>query len=475
MWYGSYMTYLDRIDTWIADLDAETYRVGGSVRDEILGRRCKDADFVVRGVDLADLRVKLRGLRPDSISTLKLRDGRQVGWRVNKKGMGLIEIALPRTEVSTGTGRHDFEIVVDPALPLFEDAKRRDFTFNALYKLIPDGPVTDPTGRGLYDLQRKLIHTTHETSFSDDPLRTLRALRFVSTLGYELSSETRKQMEARAADVTGLTQKGVSGTAFDELCKILMGDNVAEALRLGRDTGVLAVLLPELAPMLGFDQSSRYHDLTTDEHTFKALETAAHVEAPLRVRMALLFHDAGKPEAAWVGPDGRKHYYASHEFHTQDHEVVSERLWREAAARLNVPKKLRDEVASIVLNHMVGTSTRSPEVKVRRMRVQFGDDLLRDLFLHRTCDLSGKGVKVAMNHIGHIAKLERIRQEAEASGVPASVKELQVTGFDAQAAGITGQDIGEALRALLDEVVCDPSTKKLDREWQLSRLRRNHD
>jgi tRNA nucleotidyltransferase (CCA-adding enzyme) len=99
---------------------------------------------------------------------------------------------------------------------------------------------------------------------------------------------------------------------------------------------VLAVVLPELAPMLGFEQGSRYHDLNTDEHTFKALETAAHVDAPLRVRWALLFHDAGKPDSAWVGKDGRKHYYARNAPWTKDLGARTTRssrraLWREAA------------------------------------------------------------------------------------------------------------------------------------------------
>jgi tRNA nucleotidyltransferase (CCA-adding enzyme) len=113
------MTFLDRVDIFMQGLDAETYRVGGSVRDELLGRPCKDADYMVCGLSLANMRMRLRAMRPDTCSPLKLRDGRQVGWRVSKKGLGLIEIAMPRTEVSTGPGRQDFEIVVDPDLPLW--------------------------------------------------------------------------------------------------------------------------------------------------------------------------------------------------------------------------------------------------------------------------------------------------------------------------------------------------------------------
>jgi 23S rRNA G2445 N2-methylase RlmL len=96
---------------------------------------------------------------------------------------------------------------------------------------------------------------------------------------------------------------------------------------------------------------------------------------------------------------------------TEDHEVVSERLWREAASRLNVPKNVRNEVAIIVRDHMVPVKTRSTGVRVRRWRVKYGDALLKDLLLHRVCDLSGKGVKVALNHIEHITTMERLRMQ----------------------------------------------------------------
>jgi len=465
------MTQIDQADTFITSLGLEAYRVGGSVRDEVLGRRAKDADYMVRGSNLPEVRKRLMlaahlKFTKYNCSSLKLRDERTVGCRFYGAGMGTIEVALPRTEVSTGPGRQDFEIVVDPALSLEQDSCRRDFTFNALYKLMPGGPVSDPTGAGLHDLQHKLIRTTHEDSFRDDPLRTLRALRFVSTLGFDDSRNTVEQMQKHAESVTGLTQKGVSGTVLDELSKLLMGADCARALRLARDTGVLAVLLPELAAMLGFDQGSRYHDLTTDEHTFKALETAAHVDAPLRVRLALLFHDAGKPAAAWTGKDGRKHYYANDEG-SRDHEVEGSELWLAAAQRLNVPSALRKDVNTLILNHMVPVRPKVKSTVVRRQRVQLGDELLKDLFLMRSCDLTGKGKKVALDHIHHIAMLEKVRKAAADENVPCSIRELNINGNEVKALGFVGRDIGRVLNTLLDEVACNP--KLNDHEWLISR------
>jgi tRNA nucleotidyltransferase (CCA-adding enzyme) len=505
------MAYIERTDTFIAGLGFEAYRVGGSVRDELIGRKVKDADYMIRGVGLAKLGIALKdaAIRYDPanksnvVSPLVLRDGRQAGWRVAARGMGLIEVVLPRTErpraPAPGENVHRaFDIVVDPNLRLDEDAVRRDFTFNALYKIVDPTAgmsslttmsggalvenVVDPTNCGLYDLSHKIIRTTHPDSFRDDPLRTLRALRFVSTLGYDLSSNTLDQMREHADAVNGLSANGyASGTVLEELCKLLMGDEPVKALRLALDTGVLATLLPELAPMIGFDQGSRYHDLTTDEHTFAALTTATHVDAPLRVRMALLFHDAGKPETAWIGKDGRKHYYAQDGtasrsvasgapmmVATEDHEVAGARIWNKTARRLNAGNGLREDVRLLIRNHMVTVDGKLKGSKVRRMRVQFGDELLADLFLHRMCDLTGKG-KPNKGHIEQISRMELLRREAEKDNVPTSPRDLKINGHDVRAIGADGRKIGEILNAVLDDVVCQPTEQTMSREWQLTR------
>lgn len=491
---------IKRADIFIASLGLEAYRVGGSVRAELLGVPAKDADYMIRGVPLFDLGRALRAARPGAaVKPLTLRDGRQAGWRVTDKGIGSLEIMLPRTEVGRparkGENAHRaFDITVDHRVPLAEDAKRRDFTFNALYKSVRglDGgtmarplgtDVLDPTGRGLYDLQHKLIQTTHNSSFRDDPLRTLRALRFVATLGFDVTMETKFQMDWAADAVTGLSAKGyASGTVLDELSRMLMGDDCVKALRLARDTGVLASILPELMPMLGFKQGSRYHDLTTDEHTFVALETAVKVDAPLRVRWALLFHDSGKPAVAWVGNDGRNHYYARQLPNNDmidpysgalnlDHEEQSEYIWRQATDRLSVPKELREDVAKLVRHHMVPLGKRNPGAWIRRQRVILGDDLLRDLLLHRACDLAGKGSSVRnLDAIGNIAQMQQLLDDARIAGVPAKTGDLEINGNDAMTLGHVGRNIGNALREVLDEVVVDPTEQKMSREWQLGRL-----
>jgi hypothetical protein len=108
---------------------------------------------------------------------------------------------------------------------------------------------------------------------------------------------------------------------------------------------------------------------------------------------------------------------------------------------------------------------------VRRWRVDFGDELLADLLRHRLCDCMGKG-EIDNNQLVALERHERIREDAERHHVPASVKELEVGGEDAKAAGLAGRDIGTALRAVLHEVVSQPDEKRLSRDWQLSRLQK---
>lgn len=496
MWYASFMRVTP--DKFMASLDLpEVYRVGGSVRDELLGRESKDSDYMVRLASLADLESALNQSGVASVRDLRLRDGRVVGKRVSVRGLGLLEIALPRTEVPValtpeqvfqgGGVRRAFEIITDPNLPLEKDAERRDFTINALYRNVRSGEVIDGTGQGLSDLEAQVLRTTHPDSFRDDPLRTLRALRFVSKLNFVLSAECISQMCEHASSVTGLTAGGyASGTVLHELSGILMGSQPAKALRLMRDTGVMAVLFPELAPMIGFEQRSVYHSKTTDEHTFDAVQAAAnmHRNAPLRVRLALLFHDAGKPESAWTGADGQQHYYrpslkqwekltgdpvAVQEFcddRPEDHEVIGARLANTALRRLGASNELRRDVVTLIERHMLPLHQNVKPTKVRYWRAELGDALLRDLIVHRLADVIGKGGEIE-EAVEVLQWIEHQRQRAVEAGVPVNAKGLKINGHDLIALGLEGREIGRVQKALLHEVVAQP--KLNEREWLLNR------
>lgn len=457
----------------------EVYRVGGSVRDEILGARSKDSDYMIRGASIDEIRsaVGKAGAKP---SKLKLRTGTEVGVRASVKGLGLIEIVLPRTERSTGPGRHDFEIHCSPDVSIEEDALRRDFRMNALYLNIATQECVDPLG-GLRDIRLKLINTTHDDSFVEDPLRALRALRFVSTLpNFGLSAHTQYQMFEHASAVTGLTDKGVSATALDELSKLLMGTSPGHALRLMAETGVMAVLLPELEPMLDFDQRSRYHSKSTSEHTFDAVQAAAnmHQHAPLRVRLALLFHDCGKPKMAWTDEKGLQHYYALDPKRAveleagvaslEDHETWSARFAGQALSRLGAPKKLRQDVVTLIQRHMLPLHENFRPIKVRKLRAELGDDLLRDLITHRLADVLGKGGDTAAP-VEVLTWVANEQARAILAGVPMNPKELNITGYELKELGLQGSDIGRIQKQLLHEVLAQPKLNTND--WLVGRAK----
>jgi putative nucleotidyltransferase with HDIG domain len=428
------------------------------VRDRLLGRDSKDADFLVPGVDIAGLRERLAAHgRTEELVVA----GRPVGVRFYPREKGLtragIELAPPRREVSTGPGRHDFEIVVDPDAPVEVDLARRDFTINAMARRLEDGELVDPHG-GERDLRAGILRTVSPASFAEDPLRIVRGLRFVSTLDLDPDEQTLAQMRDEAAGVALVSGERVGGglaaDGMGELSKLLLGAHPAKALRIARDTGVLVALLPEFAPAIGFDQESRYHSMTVDEHTFAVVQAAADANRSLAVRLAALFHDLGKPKVAWRGTDGRLHYYAKAGYSAKSHEQVSAELAASALARLRYPTELRTRVLRIVRSHMIDAG-RSEPLRARRLLARYGEPLLRDLLDHKEADLRGKGDPPPADDL---AELERLREAvARERTSPYRIRDLAVTGNDLIGIGFRpGPALGRALGDLLDAVLRSP-------------------
>jgi tRNA nucleotidyltransferase (CCA-adding enzyme) len=463
----------DRLGKWIETLGFPAYRVGGAVRDPMLGKSPKDVDYMLMADPQAiKLAVQANGGRADD---LIVRD-RLVGVRAHVPGLTPpdgVEIAPPRVEVSTGPSRHDFAIEPHPlvvgrtptpeeaAQAMRDDAVRRDFTVNAMYQNEVTGEVIDPLG-GQADMTAGQLRTTSPQSFAEDPLRTLRGLRFMSQHGLALHPDTEQQMVEHAGSITALTQGGVSGTAISELNKLLMGDHVGVALRKARDTGVLASFLPELAPAIGFDQQSKYHKDFLDEHIIQVVENTAKVGAPLEVRLAALFHDSGKPEAAFMGTDGRLHYYGGDG--KPEHAVAGARIAREALGRLNYPADTINRVSRIITHHMLSAAPTTKLARVRQWRREVGPDIIDAVLMHRRADVSTKGGEGSAEHL---AQLERFAGlVASQAGAPTSRADLAITGSDLIAGGMKpGPEIGKTLDRLVDHVVSDPSLNR--RDWLL--------
>jgi tRNA nucleotidyltransferase/poly(A) polymerase len=248
-----------------------------------------------------------------------------------------------------------------------------------------------------------------------------------------------------------------------ELSKLLLGAEPARALRLARDTGVLVALLPEFAPAVGFDQRSRYHDLTVDEHTFAVVQATADAGLPLRVRLAALLHDLGKPVVAWEGDDGRLHFYARPGVVAQGHADVGAELADRALRRLRYPNDLREQVVRIVRFHMLDIARPEP-VRARRLLARRGEELAFDLLDHKQADITGKRESDAGPPRQDLERLAAFRRVVEAErGAPHRLRDLAVGGDDLIAAGWSpGPELGKVLAALLDDVVTDPSLNERD-------------
>ena len=447
--------------------------MGGAVRDELRGADAKDADFLVPGVDTEGLRA---ALEPHGRAEELVVAGRPVGVRFFPRDPGVrklvragIELAPPRRELSTGPGRHDFEIVVDPSASVEQDLARRDFTVNAMARRLADGTLVDPYG-GRADLEAGTLRTVTPSSFAEDPLRLVRGLRFVSQLGLDPEQQTLVQMREEAASVELVSGEriggGLASDGMGELSKLLLGAQPAKALRLARDTGVLVHVLPEFEQSIGFEQESRWHALTVDEHTFEVVQAAADAGFPLRVRLAALFHDLGKPHVAWRGTDGRLHYYAKHGYAERSHEQVSAQLAEQALDRLRYPTDLRKRVVRIVRSHMIDPGKANP-LRARRLLARYGAGLLFDLLDHKEADLRGKGRPADED----LAKVERFRAIVrEELGSPHRLADLAVSGDDLIALGYTlGPAIGQTLQTLLQEVVDEPALNR--RETLLERAK----
>ena len=312
------------------------YLVGGTVRDALLGRPETDLDFTTDA-------------RPDAV--LALVDGwasavwdtgiafGTVGLR--RRGVTM-EITTFRSDAYDRVSRNP---VVAYGDTIEEDLQRRDFSVNAMAVELTGErrAFVDPFG-GLAALAAGTLDTpaTPEESFADDPLRMLRAARFVAQLGFTPAPRVVAAMTAMAAELGRITPERVQV----ELSKLLLGAHPRRGLELLVDTGLADVVLPEVPAMrLAIDEHMQHKDVYT--HSLVVLEQAIarETEGPdLVLRLAALLHDIGKPDTRRREPDGRVSFH--------HHEAVGAKLVRKRLRALRYPKVVVDEVSQLVFLHL---------------------------------------------------------------------------------------------------------------------------
>lgn len=207
----------------IISAGGEIFNVGGKVRDELLGRKSKDLDLLIRGISLNDLEIILK--RYGTVNSVGQKFS-VIKWK--KFGSSEeIDIAVPRTEKKTGSKRTDFDVVSDPFLPIEDDLKRRDFTINSIAKKI-SGEYIDPYN-GLLDIKNKVIRMISSDTFdpeTGDELRMLRAVNFASRLGFDIESETFKAIQKNAKYIKQTSRERIT----EEFIKIVKGKFKAKAV-----------------------------------------------------------------------------------------------------------------------------------------------------------------------------------------------------------------------------------------------------
>ncbi|UVE17397.1 multifunctional CCA addition/repair protein [Pseudomonas sp. LS44] len=266
----------------------QIYKVGGAVRDRLLGLPVADIDWVVVGATAAQMQAE--GYRPvgeDFPVFLHPQTGE--------------EYALARTERKSGQGYGGFTFFASPEVTLEEDLLRRDLTINAMAE-DQHGTLTDPF-HGQRDLQARILRHV-SPAFAEDPLRVLRVARFAARyapLGFHVAEETQALM--RQLSESGELRALTAERSWKEISRALMEARPDVFVQTLRDCGALQELLPEVDALFGVPQPAQYHpEIDTGIHTLSVLRQCAEHRQPLSVRWACLLHDVGKgltPESDW--------------------------------------------------------------------------------------------------------------------------------------------------------------------------------
>ena len=266
----------------------QIYKVGGAVRDRLLGREISEIDWVVVGASAEQmLELGYRPVGADFPVFLHPQTGE--------------EYALARTERKSGRGYGGFTFFASPDVTLEEDLIRRDLTVNAMAE-DDHGTLIDPYG-GQQDLEARLLRHV-SPAFAEDPLRVLRVARFTARyapLGFSIAAETMALMRklSESGELSALTPE----RSWKEISRALMEPRPDVFIQVLRDCGALRELLPEVDALFGVPQPAAHHpEIDTGEHVLSVLRQCAEYQQPLTVRWACLLHDVGKgltPEAEW--------------------------------------------------------------------------------------------------------------------------------------------------------------------------------
>lgn len=419
---------------------ATLFAVGGFCRDKLLGLEPRDLD-VCSELTVEEVETLL------SNTEFVVHDAypRLGTVCVSARGFRAEYTCFRTDSYPSGSGAHH------PAGVTFTsdmrlDAARRDFTVNAVYFNPLTGEYVDPTG-GRDDVRKRVLRAADnpERVFSEDGLRILRLVRFAAETGFSVEEDTLAAAKKFAPQVCDVVPERI----LAELDKIFVADTAYPALGTetghGRglslldELGLVARLLPELDALKGLEQNPAYHRYDAYRHS---VET--YLASPPEIRWAALLHDVGKRIA--FERDGNMYAHAE-----LGAEAVAARL-----AELRMPKARAARIRELVRWHMVDLRGDTSPNKLRRFAAEHAD-IVRDLAkLKRADAFATCGSRVDK------VRFEEIYDEMLADGTPMKVADLPVDGRDAEAAGLSGREIGQCLRELWECALATPSLRARD-------------
>lgn len=419
--------------------EGKLYLVGGIVRDPLLGLPPPpDIDLVLEGDALALARFLDRRGLSDHKPVLYPRFGTAM---ITVDGHP-VELVSARAESYEAASRKPS---VRPAT-LLDDVLRRDFTINTLLQNLHTGEVLDLTGRARADLAAKIIRTPlePETTFHDDPLRMLRAVRFAVRLGSQIVEETWKAIQRNAwrLNLMGPEPPVVSAERIrDEFAKIMLDREAARGLEMLREADLLRQFFPELLEMIGVTQNG-WHLYDVWEHTLVALRHLPP-DASLEVRLGLLLHDVAKPRTRSEDERG-VHFY--------EHQFVGAEMAEEMLRRLRFSNdQIRDVTALVRLHMRLGEAHPDwSDAAIKRL-IRAIAPYEDALFILARCDMAAMNPDVPKTDLDALrARMDEIRRQSNVVQIASPLNGREVM----EALGISpGPAVREAKDFLVNEVI----------------------
>ena len=397
------------------------YIVGGAIRDILLGLKPKDVDFATN-LPYGILKTLFSEYTP-----------KETG-----KSFGVLRIRINNIDYEIAKFRKDIygkEKKVSFVDDIRNDLARRDFTINAMAYNQKEGIIDLYNGQK--DIENRIINFVGkaEERIIEDPLRVLRAFRFMSRLKFSLSENTVEAIKKQKELLKNISEERITM----EFSKLLLGENIKNTLTLMKDTGVLELIISEFKATYDFNQYNPHHNLDLFNHI---INVVSRVPADLELRYSALLHDIAKPVVQTFDEKGIAHY--------KTHEIVGADMARDILTRMKLPVKLIDTVVEIIKKHMVLYKDITDK-KFNKLLSEMGYDNLLRLIEHSIADNSSKNDEVVSTENDLHERLKRAVEKQ----MQVTVNDLAVNGKDLIELGFTGKEVGEIKKELLDKYLSE--------------------